>query len=131
MAALDRGEIVRLLERLGDPADGEALAAARALHRTIQEAGVAWEALLADPETGEESQVPDAPVDTPEVPQGLPVGETKADLALIERMLAGFDLSDTARDDLTGLKDDIERGEFTEQDRRFINGLHSRLANKR
>ena len=114
MAALDRGEIVRLLERLGDPAESEALAAARTLHRTIQEAGVAWDTLLVDSETTEEAAAPDLPGDPPEPPQGLPPGETNADLALIERMLASFDLSETTRDDLAGL-----------------NGLHSRLSGKR
>ena len=131
MAKLDRGEIVRLLERLGDPADGEALTAARQLHQIVREAGVAWDMLLVAPETGEESPAPDAPGDAPEASSGLPPSETSADLALIERMLAGFDLSDTTRDDLTALKDDIQRGEFTELDRRFINGLHNRLSNKR
>lgn len=50
---LDRDAFLRLLERLGDESDEQALAAARDVHAQIASAGVSWDELLV-PEGGAE-----------------------------------------------------------------------------
>ena len=48
--------------------------------------------------------------------------------ALIDRLLNDFDLSEETRQDLLDLRQDIEAGDFTEMDRRYIDALRARLA---
>ena len=55
MADLNRERIIELLDRLGSEDDAKVVAAARALHKEVTEAGLGWDALLT-PERGEEPE---------------------------------------------------------------------------
>ena len=46
MPDFDRAELLELLGRLGAPDDADVLAAARALHGKVSEAGLTWDTLL-------------------------------------------------------------------------------------
>ena len=48
--------------------------------------------------------------------------------ALIDRLLNDFDLSEETRQDLLDLRQDIEAGDFTEMDRRYLDALRARLS---
>jgi len=127
--ALDREELIRLLERLGEPDDSAVLTAARDLHAKVAAAGASWNDLL----------VPDKAAATPEADVALPPEEEPAAeagplpddaeaLRLVEGMLRTKDLSEQLRDELDGYKEDIAAGEFDEMDRRYVRALQERLS---
>lgn len=121
MPALDRDELIDLLERLGSPDDASVLDAARLLDRTVREAGTTWAELLVS--VDDETAVP-----TPsgrEAPHLAP--EPGSDLELIDHMLSTYDLAPQTRQDLEDMKADIAEGEFTDRDARYVRDLHARL----
>ena len=134
----DRDSFIALLEKLGHPEDKDALSAAREIAHRVKEAGADWAALLAP--TGvvhaqkeDEDDAPGhvhaggafaaAPAD--------PVGDTSADQAVIDRLLAGQQLSADTRAMLEDMKQDIKEGEFSALDRRYLQGLEARLTGTR
>jgi hypothetical protein len=112
----DRDQIVSLLGRLGESDDSEVLGAARQLHEMVTESGAAWDDLLAPSDTATE-EPPAEPVDL----------EDTAALSLLETLLVREDLSDEMREELEGYKADIAEGEFTDDDRRYLIALETRL----
>ena len=50
-----------------------------------------------------------------------------ASLALIDKLLAKSDISDSFREELDEYKKDIASGDFMEADRRYVAALHKRL----
>jgi hypothetical protein len=122
MPFLDRDSFIALLDRLGDTDDAKTLAAAREIHRRMTAANLKWSDLLL-PAGAEDTGAPDteAPLDRP----APPVGE---DYALIDRLLARDSLSQDTREEITGLRADIDSGEFTARDRKYLQSLEARLS---
>ncbi len=122
MPFMDRDSFIALLDRLGDPDDAKTLAAAREIHQRMTAANLKWSDLLLPPE-GQDTGTPDAdaPLDRPAPPIGK-------DYALIDRLLARPNLSQDTRDEIAGLRADIESGEFTARDRKYLQSLEARLA---
>ena len=50
------------------------------------------------------------------------------DYALVDRMLARENLAQDTREELTGLRADIDSGEFTARDRKYLQSLEARLS---
>jgi len=140
MPTIDRDGLIALLDQLDDPADDRALAAARAVSARLKESGMTWEALLAPaaPVLDDAAETDD---DTPgHIHAGPPGDETMvgssdaapvdagADLALIDRLLAGQTLSEDTRAMLTDMKDDVRDGNFTAGDRHYLRSLETRLG---
>lgn len=125
MPFMDRDSFIALLDGLGDPDDTTALANARAVHARLKEAGLSWDDLLVPPpgasdlDDDHEDAAPAVVTPTPD-PDG--------DAALIDRLLADYDLSATTRQELIDLKADIAVGEFTLQDSRYVRNLADRLS---
>lgn len=135
----DRDSFIALLEKLGHPEDKDALAAAREIAQRVKEAGADWAALLA-PTGVVHAQMDETDGDAPghahaggdfTPPPAGAVEDTSADLAVIERLLAGHQLSADTREMLEDMKQDIKEGEFTALDRRYLNGLEARLTGTR
>lgn len=112
----DRDQIVGLLERLGENDDNEVLGAARQLHGLVAESGAVWDDLLAPRDVAIE-EPPSEPVDL----------EDTAALSLIETLLAREGLSDEMREELAGYQADIAESELTDDDRRYLIALETRL----
>jgi hypothetical protein len=130
--ALNRDDIVGLLESLGSDRDEEVLAAAREVHARIVAAGADWDNLLVADETDGDGD-PDADAaDHPEAaePPAQTTGNNAETLALIDKLLARPGISDDFRDELNGYKTDIAEGEFEEADHRYVRALHKRLTPK-
>ena len=122
MPFLDRDSFIALLDKLGDAEDAKALAAARDIHQRITAANLKWSDLLLPTDIGEaDAGDSEAPLDGP----APPVSE---DYALIDRLLARSDLSQDTREELAGLRKDIDSGEFTGRDRKYLESLESRLG---
>ena len=132
---LNRDEILALLERLGAAADAEALAAARALHAAVTDAGIAWDDLLVSEDEGDDGNAAEAEdVETGE-PAAAPVpgGKTDRDaaaLALIKKFLARPGITEAFRDEMEGYKADIAKGTFADEDHRYLSALDKRLSGK-
>ena len=116
MTEIDRDRIVRLLQRLGEPDDGRVSAAAKELSDLVKDAGVDWNDLLILNPGRADAEV--------EVSAGL---ENTDALSLIEGLLARSDVSETTRDELSGYKEDVAAGEFTDDDLRYLQALKARL----
>ncbi len=59
---------------------------------------------------------------------GLPkAGEAEA-LALIDRMLLNYDISESTREELLGYKEDSRQGEFDEQLEEYLHAVEARLS---
>lgn len=116
MTEIDRDEIVRLLQQLGEPDDSRVSAAARELSDRVNGAGLDWDDILIL-DLGRVGSVAE-----PTTAAG------NADvLSLIEGLLARADVSDSTRDELSGYKEDIAAGEFTDDDLRYLQALAARL----
>ena len=146
---LQRDEMIELLKRLGSAQDEDVLQAAREAHAQISAAGVSWEDLLvpdgASPDDVDD-RAPDIedrappPKATPKPIRRKPPrrvrteppveqdGEHADSLALIDELLARRDISKHVRRELKDYKDDIDEGEFSTRDRRYILSLHKRLS---
>lgn len=131
----DRDGVIELLEKLGDDDDAEVLAAARKLHAQVSNSGLTWDDLLL-PEDGAatditEDEDEDGAADagpSEDVGEVVASGEAAGDMKLIERLLAGKDISAMLREELGGYKEDIKEGEFTTADRRYLQALEKRLS---
>jgi hypothetical protein len=127
MPFLDRDSFIALLDRLGDADDAKTLAAAREIHQRMTAANLQWKDLLLPPDgvetAGDDTDSGDggAPLDRPAAPAG-------EDYALIDRLLARTSLSKDTRDELAGLRADIDSGEFTARDRKYLQSLDARLG---
>jgi hypothetical protein len=122
MPHLNRDDFIRLLNRLGDVNDAEALTAAREVDRRVKASGSDWNALLSPP-PGQ-----DAENDAPAPMRPLPPGDAADDAALIDHLLAGRDLNADTREILADLKTDISEGNFTAADRKYLRSLQDRLS---
>jgi hypothetical protein len=56
MPNLDRDSFIALLNRLGDPDEAEALAAAREIDRRVRESGLTWSELLVPPSSATDAK---------------------------------------------------------------------------
>jgi hypothetical protein len=122
MPFLDRDSFISLLDRLGDADDAKTLSAAREIHQRMSAANLKWSDLLLPPDGADISATEtDAPLDRP----AAPVGE---DYALIDRILARTSLSQDTREEIAGLRADIDSGEFTARDRKYLQSLETRLS---
>jgi hypothetical protein len=126
MPFMDRASFIGLLDRLGDPDDATALAAAREIDRRMREAGVTWDGILV-PATVEEPEVGDGSLLVADEP--VPVAEgLEEDLTRIERLLTAYQLSAETRAELEDYRAEIQDGTFTDMDRRYLRDLEVRLA---
>ena len=81
----------------------------------------------------EEVAAADEEAEPEDEPRETPVERDRANadsLALIEKLLAKSDISDDLREELEGYKTDIEEGEFTAGDRRYLRALSQRLSKR-
>ncbi len=126
MPFMDRTSFIGLLDRLGDPDDAAALAAAREIDRRLREAGVTWDGILV-PAAVEEPEVGDGSLLVADEP--VPVAEgLEEDLTRIERLLTAYQLSAETRAELEDYRAEIQDGTFTDMDRRYLRDLEVRLA---
>ena len=145
---LNRGELISLLEGLGDDADERVIDAARTIHQRVTSTGVTWDELLVPEEVDEPDEDPDDDWDEDEdedkdegegegedVGRGrdeaapLEQGKHAVALALIDDLLAR-DISETAREELLGYKADIADGEFDGSDLKYLRALAARLTKR-
>jgi hypothetical protein len=123
MPYIDRDEFIRTLERLGDPDDAVALAAARDVARRVAQSDAGWDALLVPPPgAADEDAIATVPAPRPIAP-----GDAESEGQLIDRLLASFELGAETREMLIEFKGDIARGEFTEDDHAYVRSLAARL----
>ncbi len=139
---LERGDVIRLLEKLGSDEDEEVLAAAREVHDRVAAAGTTWEDLLIPEEAGaadgEDRDAADDSEGQPDHDEEDEGAESPADkagknaeaLKLIDKLLAQPGISEETREELRDYKTDISEGEFTEADRRYIRALYDRLSKR-
>jgi hypothetical protein len=122
MSEFDRAGLIELLERLGSADDATVLEAARALHRKTEEAGLSWDELIRpdeeDPVGGTVEELPRAAIADP---------DTAEVTRLIERLLRKG-VSETLRDDLTEMKQQIASGTLEPEDARYVRALARRLG---
>jgi hypothetical protein len=130
MPLSDRDGFITLLDRLGSPDDAVALASAREIDSRLKRDGLTWDAVLvrAGAANDDEDDAPGHVHALAEDAAPAAAGDTAADLATIERLLAGKELSADTREILQDLKDDIKSGSFAEADRRYIRSLEIRLG---
>lgn len=148
-ANLDRDEFIRLLERLGNEDDGEALAAARDLHARITVAEVTWDDLLVpeggvlSPEDGEveedhlyDDDLADVSGVAEETEASAPAGdeakpvsaEEKAEALDLIAKIGNMEISEDTKADLADYKSDLESGDFLAMDLRYLRAFHKRLG---
>lgn len=140
--SLNREELIQLLSNLGDENDEVVLSAAKEIGGKIREAGVQWDDLLI-PESG-----PEIPESEPEIEEAedddvaaeaeedgdsetdssSPPPDDQESLKLIEKLLAKSDLSEGMRDELEMYRDDINDGDFSNMDRKYVRALYERLT---
>lgn len=123
MPASDRTGFIALLEQLRQDDDAAVVAAARDIIARMDADGLTWEALIVDADTDDDFD--DGDDDATEF---VPVSDASSDAELIDNLLARDDLSDDTRDELTGYKQDIAEGEFTEADSQYLQALAKRLS---
>jgi hypothetical protein len=134
MPNLDRDSFIALLNRLGDPDEAEALAAAREIDRRIRESGLTWSELLAPPSSATNAENYDdyrgafTDDDLFDMTPGRPRESYGSDTALIEELLTNQDLTPETRQELIDFKSDIAEGEFTDMDAKYLRDLHARLS---
>ena len=135
MPHLDRDSFIALLNRLGDPDEAEALAAAREIDRRIQESGMTWSELLTPPSSAAGGNrrittiiAAPSPMTTVRHSQPRPREGYASDTALIEELLTNQDLAPETRQELMDFKSDIAEGEFTDMDAKYLRDLHARLS---
>ncbi|MBE0531080.1 MAG: hypothetical protein IH626_09640 [Rhodospirillales bacterium] len=128
---MDRDELIKLLEQLGDESDQTVLSAARAIHTKVAASGQTWDDLLAGPTTAVDvPELPDERDDTVDDAQPIaagPLPDNDESLRLIARLLDSANTSEELRAELSAYKADIEAGEFADDDRRYLRALYRRL----
>ncbi len=128
---MDRDELIKLLEQLGDESDQTVLSAARAIHAKVASSGQTWDALLATPSAA--ATAPELPEQNDDVvDDGAPIAagplpDNAESLRLIARLLDSADTSEDLRAELAAYKADVEAGEFADDDRRYLRALYRRL----
>lgn len=129
----DRAELLALLEGLGAEDDEKVLVAAREAHRRVAIDGVGWEAWLR-PGPSEGAPVPgDVPEQTLEEEPPATVeaaalpSASEADLEILERLLQRTDISPETREELEGLRADVDDGSFDTMDANYLRALDERL----
>lgn len=129
----DRAELLALLEGLGAEDDEKALVTAREIHRRVAIEGIGWEAWLR-PDPSEEDLVPgEMPErireDEPSalVEAAAPSSGSEADLEILERLLQRTDISPETREELEGMRADVDAGSFDEMDANYLRALDERL----
>ncbi len=125
---LDRTALMELLNKLGSEQDEEALQAARDAHGMVTTSGASWDDLL----VSENGPLPESAVtpdeEAPESPEtGAPLPDDAESLALIDKLMALSDLSESLREELEGYREDIAEKEFEAPDRKYLRALHQRL----
>jgi hypothetical protein len=132
MQSPDRSRFIELLGQLGAEDDATVLAAARELHRTVQDAGLDWDRLLqADgaPDAELEDEPEAAPVAEPKVsPEAIARADKSDDMKIVDRLLARKGLSDELRNDLAEFKRNIREGTLDKMDADYIRALAKRLG---
>lgn len=132
MQSPDRSRFIELLGQLGAEDDATVLAAARELHRTVQDSGLDWDRLLqADGDSiAELEDEPDvSSVAEPEVsPGAIARGDKSDDMKIVDRLLARKGLSDELRNDLSEFKRNIREGTLDKMDADYIRALAKRLG---
>ena len=134
---LNRGELIELLNKLGDSSESEILNSARIIHRKVTSAETTWNELLVPDHTDEDelseddSWDEDAPSDDDswDVDSGtetLQDSDSSDALKIIEKLLSGK-ISDTTREELIGYKDDIAEGDFDKNDLKYLKALSGRI----
>lgn len=129
MPRFDREGLIRLLERLGSADDAEVLAAAREVDRRVAAAGLDWDEVVAG--AAERGGAIGAPAAADAAQWSEDGAEEIDDLALIDRILRDFEITESTRADLGDFKRDIGAGEFTAADRRYLRSLYTRLRSTR
>ena len=137
----DRESVIELLEKLGEPDDTQALAAARELNGLVSGSGLTWDDLLvpdggasAGSDSYADDDFDDDDVDDSDEDEGdfddqvVPTGEAAADIKRIDHLLDRKDISAALREELEGYKEDIEEGDFTASDRQYLAALQKRLS---
>ena len=137
---LNREEVIDLLQKLGSEQDSEVLESARRVHARVTGAGLSWEELLVgdepapeiapEPEAEHEAEHEEEPAEESESePEAEPAHDTgyddekdetpaemaeknAASLALIDKLLAKSDISDSFREELDEYKKDIAAGDL-------------------
>lgn len=134
--ALERDNVINLLDKLGSEQDEEVLAAARALHAQITEAGMSWQDLLVADDVARPSEpaTNDATDDTEDEediaePATEFAGDESETPKLIDKLLAREGNSDAFREELEEYKTDLANGKFEPSDHRYIQALYARLTN--
>lgn len=127
----DRARFIELLNQLGAESDATVLAAARELHRGINQAGLDWDELMvpdesADTESVEEDEV--AEIETVQSAETISATDRSDDMKIVDRLLARKGLSDTLRNDLTEFKRNIREGKLDRMDAEYIRALAKRLS---
>ena len=154
--APERNTVIDLLDKLGSERDEDVLAAARALHALIAEAGMNWQDLL----VGDDGSAPDEPAiddftddedddddieddeddteddeDDIEDDTGEPATKFVASESetgkLIDKLLARDGNSEGFREELEEYKADLTNGDLDPSDHRYIQALYARLTNSR
>jgi hypothetical protein len=137
MANLDRVHVVELLGRLGATDEQTVLDAARAVNRAVTESGLTWDDVVRAELGGGSAEIEEdgrpaaaAALDGTPAEAGGDVSDAdKAEATrLIGRLLAGKEISDNLREELTGMKRAIAQGEFDAMDSRYIRALAKRLG---
>ena len=142
MALSDRDSFLALLEKLGAEDDAEALAAAREATERLKAENLTWNDVLAieapdaddafHDEGGWDGETDDAIGDAPADAEPSEDGEAPAaapgdDKALIQALLARKDLGEALREELRGYATDLQEGDFTPADSRYLRALAARL----
>jgi len=123
--AFDREAVVAALEGLDQADDAAALAAARQAAALITAAGLDWDQVIAPPAGTEEPAEPEP------TPAAADSSDGDDDKALIGRLLAIKTLYEGTRHELEGYLEDIDAGEFTAADSRYLKALYKRIAKQR
>lgn len=137
MSEIDRDSFLESLERLLSEDDQEVLAAARTIRAQMGEAGVSWDMLLVQAPGDEEHDHFDHDIDDDEEEEEVAsphVAAAKAPndaLAMIDEILAKHEIAAETREELTGYKEDIAEGEFTEADQRYVQALYQRVTGRK
>ena len=146
MPYIDRRDFIDLLERLDAEDDAAVLAAAREVVQRMHENDMSWDDLLvpesgAEPEPDEADEYEYEDEDDGEDEDGAELesvaeqaaadeaeaADSGATAALIDRMLREAKLSEETRAELEELKADMEAGDFTDMDERYVRALQKRL----
>ena len=121
----DRQKLIDLLGRLDGPDEKDVVAAARAVALEIKESGTSWDELLVPSGSGRAEALDPDPPGEGEVP--LAAEERAEARAEIEAVLALKAISATTREDLEGLRADLDRGALAQSDLRYVRALRARL----